>query len=315
MSDNLPQQKPKLYVNEIKDTFLRENFKRLEEYFRTQNQIGDFHHFEIEFDGPEDNRVVRHPLAYVPRDVIVTKIVGSGGATFNFKDFTDEEISISSSGKIKIRFYVGSYFAGNASKTDDSIEDTMFVSANESASAVISEGVPTGTVLPWPGAKENIPPGYLYCGGATFSRTGLPALFSVIGTRHGAGNGSNTANLPDYRGLSLRGVDDGSGRDPDATARTAMNPGGATGDNSGSVQDDATALPTTPFGTAGGDHTHTLPRSTAPWAAAGSSLTNLSTFSSVNDVSSGAGSHAHTITGGDNETRGKNASAYWIIKT
>ena len=48
-----------------------------------------------------------------------------------------------------------------------------------------------------------------------------------------------TFNLPDYRGRFLRGLDSsGEGRDPDLMARYAMNPGGATQDNVGSIQDD-----------------------------------------------------------------------------
>lgn len=45
-------------------------------------------------------------------------------------------------------------------------------------------------------------------------------------------------SLPDFRGLFLRGVDHGRGKDPDAEARTALH-GGAQGDEVGSVQEDA----------------------------------------------------------------------------
>lgn len=51
------------------------------------------------------------------------------------------------------------------------------------------------------------------CDGRAISRTTYSELFSLLGTAFGAGNGSTTFNIPDYRGLFLRGWDGGSGRD------------------------------------------------------------------------------------------------------
>jgi len=48
--------------------------------------------------------------------------------------------------------------------------------------------------------------GFLLCDGAAVSRADYAALFGRIGTRFGAGNGSTTFNLPDYRGCFLRGA-------------------------------------------------------------------------------------------------------------
>ena len=71
---------------------------------------------------------------------------------------------------------------------------------------------PPGTVLPFAGA--NAPAGFLLCDGSAVSRTEYAELFAVIGTTWGAGNGSTTFNLPDLRGVFLRGVDGGRGFDP-----------------------------------------------------------------------------------------------------
>jgi microcystin-dependent protein len=68
------------------------------------------------------------------------------------------------------------------------------------------------------------------------SRTKFKALYAVIGDIHGRGDATTTFNLPDYRGRFLRGVDQGSGRDPDASRRSAPAPGGLIGDEVGSVQ-------------------------------------------------------------------------------
>lgn len=54
--------------------------------------------------------------------------------------------------------------------------------------------IPTGTILPFAGST--IPTGFLACNGAAVSRTTYAALFAVIGTTYGVGNGSTTFNLP-----------------------------------------------------------------------------------------------------------------------
>jgi microcystin-dependent protein len=64
-------------------------------------------------------------------------------------------------------------------------------------------GMPSGVVFPFAG--EQAPFGYLICQGQEVSRTEYASLFMAIGTLHGAGNGSTTFNLPDYRGNFLRG--------------------------------------------------------------------------------------------------------------
>lgn len=68
------------------------------------------------------------------------------------------------------------------------------------ASWVILGGdtTPVGTTIMF--NAESAPPGYLIENGAAVSRAQYAALFSVIGTRFGAGNGSTTFNLPNSGG-------------------------------------------------------------------------------------------------------------------
>jgi microcystin-dependent protein len=54
----------------------------------------------------------------------------------------------------------------------------------------------TGTIQMWP--TVSAPSGYLLCAGSAVSRTTYAALFAVIGTTFGAGDGSTTFNLPNY---------------------------------------------------------------------------------------------------------------------
>lgn len=59
------------------------------------------------------------------------------------------------------------------------------------------EGVNTGIIIPW---SDSTPPsGFLECNGAAVSRSTYSALFAVVGTTYGAGNGSTTFTLPDLQ--------------------------------------------------------------------------------------------------------------------
>jgi microcystin-dependent protein len=71
--------------------------------------------------------------------------------------------------------------------------------------------VPSGSVMTF--AMNTAPSGWLKANGAAVSRTTYAALFSVIGTTFGVGDGSTTFNLPDLRGEFMRGWDDGRGVD------------------------------------------------------------------------------------------------------
>ena len=71
--------------------------------------------------------------------------------------------------------------------------------------------VPTGSVHMM--AANTVPSGYLKCNGQAVSRTTFAALFLIIGTTYGAGDGSSTFNVPDLRGEFVRGWDDGRGVD------------------------------------------------------------------------------------------------------
>jgi len=61
---------------------------------------------------------------------------------------------------------------------------------------VTQNAVLTGALLMWP--TGTAPSGYLLCTGTAVSRTTYAALFAIIGTTFGAGDGSTTFNLPNY---------------------------------------------------------------------------------------------------------------------
>lgn len=108
-------------------------------------------------------------------------------------------------------------------RVDSPVSTLITISGAQPASA------PAGTILFH--GENTAPDGYLECDGSAVSRTTQATLFGVIGTRFGGGDGSTTFNLPDLRGVFVRGWDNGRGID--------------TGRGFGSAQDDS--IP---------DHTH-----------------------------------------------------------
>ena len=57
------------------------------------------------------------------------------------------------------------------------------------------EGIPTATIVPW--SDTSAPSGFLECNGQAVSRTTYSALFAIISTTYGSGDGSTTFNVPD----------------------------------------------------------------------------------------------------------------------
>lgn len=193
---------------------------------------------------------------------------------------------------------------------------------------VAENGVPVGTIVAFAGPKANIPAGWLYCDGSAISRTTYSQLYAAIGTSWGYGDQATTFNLPFTQGMFLRGVNDGTGWDPNASGRIVNKPGGNTGDNVGSFQESATALPrTTQFtGATGndGDHTHSyvnpLNSGNLTWEIQANDVdgtNNGRTKEYPNWSSTGGAAHTHWVGingGGDSETRPRNVYIYYIIK-
>ena len=61
-----------------------------------------------------------------------------------------------------------------------------------------------GIVIPFAGTTA--PQGWMLCDGSAVSRTTYAALFAVIGTTYGEGDGENTFNIPNLAGRVVIGV-------------------------------------------------------------------------------------------------------------
>ena len=168
-----------------------------------------------------------------------TGMFRSGANTIGFATSGTARVSVSDAGldvvnglPIRLQDSSGSPFvslkspsslSGNIALTlPSAITNGGFLQTDGSGNLSFSivEGVPTGSVFCR--AIATVPTGYLECNGAAVSRTTYSALFAVIGTAYGAGNGSSTFNLPDLRGEFIRGFDNGRGVDSGRSVATSQ---------------------------------------------------------------------------------------------
>lgn len=182
-----------------------------------------------------------------------------------------------------------------------------------SAQAPSTLNPPVGTIVAWVGQRSTIPPNWKMCNGEELDRNQFPLLFNAIGTVWG-GTATNKFKLPDLQGYFLRGVDGGTGRDPDVTLRTST--GTAPLNDVGSTQPDAYRAHTHQINDPG--HRHDLPWNNFLSAQEGE-------FERSNGQGGPPIPKTSTATTGiiilntgtpapGNETRPKNAYVYWIIR-
>lgn len=161
--------------------------------------------------------------------------------------------------------------------------------------------VPAGAIVIF--AMSGNPAGYLRANGAAVSRTTYAALFAQIGTYYGAGDGVNTFNLPDLRGLFVRGLDEGRGFD----AGRAL----------GTFQDSQNASHTHAASSdAQGEHTHGLLKAASGNNSSGGYVSPANVGNALSTTQP-AGAHSHNITvaaSGGNESRPVNIAFIYFIK-
>ena len=176
--------------------------------------------------------------------------------------------------------------------------------------------VPAGSVITYAGSSA--PAGWLKCNGAAISRSTYSALFAVVGSTYGPGNGTSTFNLPDLRGEFVRGWDDARGIDATRAIGTAQ--GESYLSHAHSISD-----PGHTHGAADAGHAHSYTTSnTNNQAAAGGSAaqSNSGTFgtatgtgyASITVYGAGTGINATNAAGGT-ETRPRNVALLYCIKT
>jgi microcystin-dependent protein len=169
-------------------------------------------------------------------------------------------------------------------------------STAQTTAIIYTVNVPIGTVMPFMGKREKLAglraQGWHYCNGEPRNTSTYNDLFEMIGYSCG-GNGTDF-NLPDMRGVFVRGVDDGRKQDPDADKRTKQGSSEVVNDGVGTYQKDQFE-----------SHRHT----TNAWVNERLDIRNDGDSFKPANVSKDLES---TFTGGS-ETRPKNISAFYII--
>ncbi|MFQ5473714.1 MAG: phage tail protein, partial [Dehalococcoidia bacterium] len=175
----------------------------------------------------------------------VFNLVAAAAQSANIFNILDSALSnllnVQSDGKLQLiaggainEFSTDGLLAGNsdlAVPTEKAVK--TYVDANSGGS-----GVPTGSILAY--GSTTAPTGFLKCDGAAVSRATYAALFAIIGTTFGPGDGSTTFNVPDLNARSPMGA----GAETGLTTRTIGNKLGAE---------------TNTHNHSGGAHTHTIP--------------------------------------------------------
>ena len=149
-----------------------------------------------------------------------------GNGTFKGQVSTNSDMAVGGNFAVS----GGSTFSGTVTIAGANVQAA---NAKVCASAFFGDGsnltgivaMPTGAVVPFGGSSA--PTGFLLCAGQAVSRSTYSALFSVISTTYGAGDGSSTFNLPDLRGRVVAGQDDMGGSSAD---RLTGQTGGVDGD-------------------------------------------------------------------------------------
>ena len=175
------------------------------------------------------------------------------------------------------------------------------------------EGVNTGIIVPW--SDSTLPSGFLACDGAAVSRTTYAALFSVVGTNYGVGDGSSTFNVPDLTDRTCLGKSPGKAQFSTGGANTVTTTGNVSG-SSGNTTLSTAQLPS-----------HTHPSGGNRGSPAGTTETNSPSGGGSTGSNSGGntgnagsdGSHSHTFsgnfTGGADSVLQPYLTLTYIIKT
>lgn len=157
--------------------------------------------------------------------------------------------------------------------------------------------VPIGTILDF--AAATAPTGYLVCDGSAVSRTTYAALFAVIGTTWGSGNGSTTFNIPDFRGRTAIGA--GTGTASDATAHALGSNGGTETHKLTHAQSGVPA------------HNHPLPNSAIVYNADGTQRLATSGSGTKSSVNTNVGLSTASNTAADASSAHPNMQPYAAV--
>ena len=262
------------------------------------------------FDNDTDTglfRVTSNTIGISSAGNQVSQFDASGLTILNQLDLRFREASGNGTNYVGIQ--APSSLSGNVALTlPSSITNGGFLQTDGSGnlSFQIVAGVPTGSVFCM--AVISIPSKCLDCNGEAVSRSTYSALFAVIGTAYGSGNGSSTFNLPDLRGEFIRGVDRGRGVDSGRNIATSQGSQNSSHSHSAS----STSSVTDP------GHKHTMNFNLGNLISSGGAfgMKDSGTADRMNTATTGISVSTSTSIGnqGGNESRPRNIAMMYIIK-
>lgn len=137
--------------------------------------------------------------------------VGFTGSIGQENDIQQYNIKLGLTGEISAKTVTGDWVSTLAEANAGIINNKLMTPYLTKQAIQSYSYVPAGAIMAF--AMNSAPSGWLKCDGSLVLRSTYQALFLAIGTTYGIGNGTTTFKLPDYRGVFLRGIDDGKGLD------------------------------------------------------------------------------------------------------
>ncbi|WP_375653269.1 MULTISPECIES: tail fiber protein [unclassified Bartonella] len=166
------------------------------------------------------------------------------------------------------------------------------------------ESFPSGFIATF--AMQNVPNGWLLCDGKAYKREDYPQLFNAIGDKWGK-DSNKTFKVPDFRGMFLRGFDNGRGLDGGRKFADEQQDSIKSHTHIGSIEN-------------AGEHAHNFEYKGVGWPVGDiGRLPNHYTYNATLKGRTGsAGAHTHKVTlshTGEAETRPVNATVVYAIKS
>lgn len=263
------------------------------------SDVGDFDIREVGLFDPDGNLIAigKYPLTYKPK---ITQ-----GASKDL--YVKMILEVSDSAAVELKVDPAVVLATRQHVADELEAYPEMVRKDEDGNVTISGQGCMGSkhiltevgdivVLPFEATEAQLVDRRLMeCNGASVSRTTYSNLFAAIGLMYGTVDDSHF-NLPDFRGVFLRGWDNGAGIDPDSAARTNRGDG-KTGAVLGTQQMDQ-------------NKSHVHGNKGGYSNASGYANFNLLYVGGENE----RGSNDSTLPDGGNEARPKNISVMYCIR-
>ena len=231
------------------------------------------------------------------------QISSSGGTarTVMSADATDSIFAVSDDRNFTVKTNAATRLTVNSSTATSTVPVVLPADPTTALQAATKQYVdaagPSGAIMAFAGTSA--PSGWLACQGQAISRTTYATLYAAIGTTWGVGDGSTTFNIPDLRGMFVRG--------------TGTN---ATGSSSGAVGPSVGAYAADTYL----NHSHAITdpghsHTSAALSGSQQSGGGVTGTTPGNTGTSTTGITVNTSTTGGTETKPKNYGVLYIIKT